>query len=59
MPERGESQPAGSDRPVVRVKPHTHKPSKAELEEGIQLRPGTTREDRARAAVTPVTVVEE
>lgn len=46
-------------RPVVRVKPHSYQPSKAELEEPIRLPQGTTPEDLARAAVTPVTVVEE
>jgi len=47
------------DRPTVRVKHHSYQPSKAELEEPIILPPGTTPEDLARAAVTPVNVVEE
>ena len=59
MAKRGASQPVESDRPVVRVKPHSYQPSKAELEEEIDLPPGTTPEDLARAAVTPVTVIEE
>ncbi|MCY4662069.1 MAG: hypothetical protein OXF93_20035 [Acidobacteria bacterium] len=59
MPKRGDGQPAESDRPVVRLKPHSYQPSKAELEAEIELPPGTTPEDLARAAVMPVTVVEE
>lgn len=47
------------DRPVVRVKHHAYQPSKAELEAEIELPEGTTPEDLARAAVAPVTVVEE
>ena len=47
------------DRPTVRVKRHTYQPSKAELDELIVLPAGTTPEDVARAAVTPVNVVEE
>ena len=52
-------RPAESDRPVVRVKPPSYQPSKADLEEEIELPPGTTPEDLARAAVTPVTVIED
>ena len=47
------------DRPTVRVKPHSYQPSKAELEAPFTLPPGTTPEDLARAAVTPVNIVEE
>ena len=47
------------DRPIVRVKPHAYQPSKAELEQEIQLPAGTTPEAVARAAVTPVSVVKK
>ncbi len=43
----------------MRVKRHSYQPSKAELEEPIVLPAGTTPEDLGRAAVMPVTVVEE
>ena len=46
-------------RPVVRIKPSTYKPTKAEVEEPITFPEGTTVEDLARAAVMPVTVVTE
>ena len=47
----------GAPLPVVRVKRHTYQPSKAELEQSISL--AVTPEELARAAVTPVRVVEE
>ena len=59
MPKRGDCQPTEPGRPIVRVKHHSYQPSKAELEAEIELPEGTTPEDLARAAVTPVTVIEE
>ena len=47
------------DRPIVRVKPYTYRPTVADLNEPIVFPPGTTPEDLARALVTPVRVVEE
>ena len=48
-----------ADRPSVRVKPHSYQPNKAKLEERIALPRGTRPEDLAKAAVTPVNVIEE
>ena len=45
--------------PVVRLKPHTYQPSKAELEEPIILPGDPTPEDLARALLTPVRVIRE
>ena len=52
-------KPTEPPRPTVRVKSHVYQPSKAELDEPVSLPPGTTLRDLARAAVTPVTVVED
>ena len=43
--------------PVVRVKPHDYQPSKAELEAPIRI--NATPEQIAKAAVTPVRIVED
>ena len=51
--------PKTPDRPTVRVKPHSYQPSKAELEAPLPLPPGTTPDDLARAAVTPVRIIEK
>ena len=42
------------DKPVVRVKPATYQPSKAELEEDASI--DTTPEELARVALQPMTV---
>ena len=42
------------DKPVVRVQPATHQPSKAELEEDVSI--DTTPEELARVALQPMTV---
>ena len=52
------SQPPPTRRPVVRVKPSSYQPSKAELDEDLSI-PNVTAEDLARACIRPVTVVEE
>ena len=43
--------------PVVRVKPQGYQPSKAELEEPVQI--DATPEELARAIMTPVRVVRD
>ena len=43
--------------PTIRLKPHSHQPSKAELEAPINL--NATPEQMARAAVTPVRIIED
>ena len=43
--------------PVVRVKPHSYQPSKAELEAPIRI--DATPQQLAKAAVTPVRVLED
>ena len=43
--------------PIVRVKPHSYQPSKAEREESIRF--DATPKELARAAVTPVRIVED
>ena len=52
-----------SDKPTVRVKPHSYQPSKAELEEDIVIRKadGTvpTPEELARVALRPMNIVED
>ena len=42
------------DKPVVRVKPATYQPTKAELEEDMSV--DTTPEKLARVALQPMTV---
>ena len=42
---------------TIRVKPHSYQPSKAELEAPINL--NATPEQIARAAVTPVRIIED
>ena len=42
------------DKPVVRVRPATYQPSKAELEEDVSI--DTTPEELARMALQPMTV---
>ena len=42
------------DKPVVRVRPATYQPSKAELEEDISI--DTTPEELAKTALRPVNV---
>lgn len=48
------SQP---ERPTVRVKPHAYQPSKAEREAPIRI--NATPDQIAKAAVTPVRIVED
>ena len=43
--------------PIVRVKPHSYQPSKAELEAPINL--NATPQQIAVAAVTPVRIIED
>ena len=52
------SQPPPTRRPVVRVKPSSYQPSKAELDEDLSI-PNVTAEDLARACLRSVTVIEE
>lgn len=47
------------DRPIVRLKPSSYQPSKAELEAPITLPAGTTPEELAKAIVRPVNIVYE
>ena len=42
---------------IVRVKPHTYQPSKAELEEPIRI--NATPKQLAKAAVTSVRIIED
>ena len=55
------SQP--EDRPIVRVKPHSYQPTKAELEEDMSIRRADgsrpTPEEVARIAFGQVRVVED
>ena len=44
-------------KPVVRVRPHTYQPSKAELDEEVRL--DATPEELARAVLQPVQIVED
>ena len=44
-------------KPVVRVRPHTYQPSKAELEEDVRL--DATPEELVRAVLQPVRIVED
>ena len=46
-----------TDRPTIRVKPHSYQPSKAEREAPFRL--NATPEQIAKAAVTPVRIVED
>ena len=48
-----------TNRPTIRVKPHSYQPSKAELEAPTRLPSGTTPQQLAKAAVTPVRIVED
>ena len=52
-----------TDKPTVRVKPHSYQPSKAELEEPIVVRKANgsvpTPEEMARTALRPTKVVED
>ena len=60
MPQhQGRDHTNGENWPIVRVKPRTYQPNKAELEEPITLPAGTTPLRLARAAVTPVRIVED
>lgn len=43
--------------PTIRVKHHSYQPSKADLE--AQIRINATPEQLARAAVTPVRIIED
>lgn len=49
-------------KPIVRVKPHSHQPSKAELEESVIIRKADglapTPEELARIALHPMNIVE-
>ncbi len=51
------------ERPEVRVKPHRHQPTKAEMEETIEQHKADgsrwTPEEAARALLRPVNVVED
>ncbi|MDE0270131.1 MAG: hypothetical protein OXP11_02895 [Gammaproteobacteria bacterium] len=51
------------DKPTVRVKPHSHQPSKAELEEPVIIRKPDgsvpTPEELARVALRPMKVIED
>lgn len=49
---------ARRDVPVVKLRPSSYQPTVAELNEPIVLPPGTTPEMLAKAAVTPIRVVE-
>ena len=44
---------------VVRVKPNSYQPSKAEMEEQIRLPAGTTPRRLALAVVTPIRIIKE
>lgn len=46
-----------TDRPVVRVKPRNYQPTRAELDEPIQI--DATPEELALAVLRPVRVVED
>ena len=46
-----------TDRPTIRVKPHSYQPSKAEREALIRI--NATPEQIARAVVTPVRIIED
>ena len=46
-----------SERPVVRTKPHTYQPSKAELNKLVKI--GATQDELALAVLRPVKVVED
>ena len=48
-----------TDRPTIRVKPHSYQPSKAELEEPIRLPTGTTAKQLATTAMIPVRIIED
>ena len=51
------------ERRIVRVKPKTYRPSKAELEEDMSIRRADgsrpTPEEVARVALAPATVIED
>ncbi|MBC6402738.1 MAG: hypothetical protein GDA39_06830 [Hyphomonadaceae bacterium] len=51
------------EMPVVRVKPHSYQPSKAELEEAVVIRKADdsipTPEELVRAALRPVKITED
>ena len=44
-------------KPIVRVRPHTYQPSKAELDEEVRL--DATPEELVRAVLQPVQIVED
>ena len=44
-------------KPIVRVRPHTYQPSKAELDEEVRL--DATPEELVRAVLHPVQIVED
>ena len=48
---------APKQKPVVRVRPHSYQPNKAELEEDVRL--DATPEELARAVLRPVRTVED
>ena len=46
-----------TDRPTIRVRPHSYQPSKSEREALIRV--NATPDQIAKAAVTPVRIIEE
>ena len=50
-------KPSQPNRPTVRVKPHSYQPSKAEREDPIRI--DATPDQIAKAAVTPVRIIED
>ncbi len=50
-------KPSQPNRPTVRVKPHSYQPSKAEREAPIRI--NATPDQIAKAAVTPVRILED
>lgn len=49
--------PEPPERPIIRLKPNTYQPSKAELDEPVQF--DATPEEALRALVTPVTIIRD
>lgn len=54
MAEKMGRKSTNNDKPVVRVRPATYQPKKAELEEDMAIE--TTPEELARVALQPMTV---
>ena len=48
---------AASGKPVVRVRPYSYQPNKAELEEDVRV--DATPEELARAVLRPVKIVKD